>query len=253
MNEGFPETKSNIDALKSEHLKEGAHPIMASLDSAEKFPLIPHLHDILDVDLYAGVTEMVNNGFKKEGSEDYIISPIDKNDKFSHSFANCTGVVVVGLEEASGEHISFMSHQNPEYILNEKRARFILDLHHRLEEIRKRCEKGTIDAVMIGGRYARVKNYGQSDSDRNIFIQEYIDSIKLISDEIQKNLGFYPVVIGGPKLSPAYDSVTFDTQERRLHMQREGKPVLGFLESFSSHDIETIRKTWNPGEWGLPI
>jgi hypothetical protein len=247
--------ESDIDVLRSEHLKEGIRPIIASVESINTFPVMPNPGDVVYVDLYANKEEVLKNGLKKEGNEDYVISQVDENDKFSHSFADCTGIIAVGLETKSGHNISFMSHQNPEYFLNKKVVKFVVDLQHSLGEIKNRCEEGTIDVIIIGGRYAKVRDYGQSNvPDKDIFIREYINSIKLISGNVRDELGFYPVIIGGPKLSPSYDNVFLDTQNRRLYIKRNNeKSTPDFLESFNADDIDEVSKSWKPGEWGLPI
>jgi len=253
MKEGLPQTNDTIDELKVEHLNDGIQPIMASLEGVDISPIIPDPKKVVHVDLYANDEEVFSNRLKKEGSEDYVISSVDESDKFSHSFADCTGVIAVGLETKSGNNISFLSHQSPTYFLHDKKVQFIKDLQEKLEEIKAKCKKGTIDVVMIGGRYAKVRDYGQPEDDRGLYIKEYVDSIKLVSDEIRTVLGFYPVIIGGPKLSPAHDSVMFNTKERRLHLQRGGgRQESGFLTSFSSKNLDEVSKSWKPGLWGLP-
>jgi len=255
MKEGLVQTKK-IDTLKSEHLNDGVKPIIACLETAGQSSSPPEMPNtgIEFVDLYGDNRELHEQGFKKEGKEDYIISPINSNSKFSVEFADCTGIVAVGSEIISGNNISFMSHQNPSYFLTEKREKFIADLRERLEEIKRKSQKGTIDVVIFGGRYSKTRDFKESDPLRNIFIQEYIDSIKLLSAEINKELGFYPTVIVGPKLSPSEDSVAFNNENRRLYVTRSEKGLSSdFLQSFNAEDIEEVRKSWKPGEWGLPI
>ncbi len=113
------------------------------------------------------------------------MSPIDNLDKLSRSFYNCTGAVVTGKDKNTSENISFLSHQDPEYFLDEeKKFRFARDLKRQIEELRRRSIEGSIDAVILGG---------QSTG------KEYVESIKLLGHEISDLLGFEPVVITGPK------------------------------------------------------
>lgn len=196
---------------------------------------------------------MRKEGFLKTGTEGYVISPIEKINLSSNEFADCTGVVVVGLEIEGGGNIAFISHQNPDHFLNGDKDAFVKDFQYRLREIKDRCEEGTIDAVLFSGRFAHVREYKEDSPERNLFIQEYITSIKLLSEQIYKVLSFYPEVIIGPKLSPATDTVTFDTQNRRLFLTRDGENSMGFVGSYNAKDIDEASMKWKPGEWSLPI
>lgn len=237
------------------HLIEGVSPIIACVENIGTHEPSAHseLPDVKLVSLYGDETLMKKEGFLKAGVEGYVISPIEKINLSSNEFADCTGTIVVGIEVESGENIAFMSHQNPDHFLNGDKEDFIRDLQYRLREIKDRCKEGTIDVVLFGGRFSHIRGYKESDPYRKIFIQDYIDSIKLLSKQIQEALGFSPEVIVGPKLSPSTDTVTFDTQNRRLFLTRHDKNSSDFVESYNAKDIDTVSKTWKPGEWSAPI
>jgi hypothetical protein len=251
--EGISRQEKNV-ADKNKYLNEGIKPIFVCIESSADRPSDYHgLNHIEPVNLYGDAQMMKEMGYIKEGIDAWVISPIENSNFSSNEFANCTGAVVVGSEIEAGENIAFMSHQNPDYFLKDKKDKFIADFQQRLGDMGKRCARGTIDAVLFSGRFAHVKEYKQLGLERSMFIQEYVDSIKLLSEQIYETLGFHPEVIVGPKLSPAYDTVTFDTQNRRLYLTRHDKKPTDFVQSFNAKDIETVSKTWKPGEWGLPI
>ena len=237
------------------HLIEGVSPIVACVENIGTHEPSAHseLPDVKLVSLYGDETLMREEGYLKTGVEGYVISPIEKVNLSSNEFADCTGAIVVGIETESGENIAFISHQNPDHFLNGDKEAFIKDFQYRLKEIKDRCKEGTIDVVLFSGRFANVREYKESNPDRKFFIQEYINSIKLLSEQIYEVLNFYPEVIVGPKLSPSTDTVTFNTQNRRLFLTRHNKNSSDFVESYNAKDIDDISKTWKPGEWSLPI
>ena len=247
------EPKENISWPN--HLIEGVNPIIACVENINTTEPSSHneLPNVKFVSLYGDETMMRKEGFLKAGTEGYVISPIEKINLSSNEFADCTGAIVVGLKKESGENIAFISHQNPDHFLNGDKESFIKDFQYRLKEIKDKCKEGTIDVVLFSGRFAHVREYEESNPDRNFFIKEYIDSIKLLSEQIHQILNFYPEVIVGPKLSPATDTVTFNTQNRRLFLTRHDKNSTDFVESYNAKDIDDVSKTWKPGEWSLPI
>jgi len=80
----------------------------------------------------------------------YVISPVDDTDKYSKSYRNCTGLIVTGKEKGTGKNISFMSHQSPLIFSWKMPSGFQEDLAKQIQEIKDRCEDGTIDAVIVG-------------------------------------------------------------------------------------------------------
>ncbi len=206
------------------------------------------------VNIDANPEEKLEEGFSGEYVRPhwaYVMSPIDTANKFSVRYANCTGIIVVGTDLETGQNVSFLTHQNPSYFLHDSK-KFVEDLHARFSKLKDTCIPGTIDAVLFGGKFANVREVEDpAHPIHKIEQEDYIESIRLASKEIQEYLGFSPTVIVGPKLNPAEDVAVFDTQERRLFLERLGKNEPGFVNNFESKDIDTVAKSFKPGRWGL--
>lgn len=252
MKENLGALKS-ANSLKSEHLIKGVKPIMACVGSygdygisEEETFLKEHFDkpsdDVHNIDYYDDVFTNANKNFLG-GGRTWTISIIDNLNKFSEKFFNCTGLIVTGKDKVTGKNISFLSHQDPNKFLSWKMGDFIDHLRQRLKEIQNRCEKGTIDTVIIGGSYPAT---GISSMYSNLPRQNYLDSIKLLSLEVEQVLGFEPVVINGPKMECSayndYDTVYFDNENRRLYFVRpKVNPDTG---SFTQTSIDKEKKKW---------
>lgn len=232
------------------HLKEGVPAIMACIGTPEEFRestgpeagLWKYASDIPEadnVDYHGHPDVLVKQNFKNRGKDSYVISPIDSLDKFSRSFVNCTGLLVVGCDKKTGENISFLSHEYPEYFLDSKTNRnsFLSDLRERLAELKERCGEGTIDAAIVGGNYFTT---GRKPKD---FQKDYLESIELLSAETAKALGFEPVVMTGPKVISGGEDVFYENKTRRLHILR---PEVGdsSTESFAPGAAKDQEKKW---------
>ncbi len=242
--------------VKSEHLKEGVRPIVACVGTPEQFRQNPSTESealeisghgygvkfwetpgVHNVDYDGDSKDLRSQGFKNAGEATYVISTVDGLDKFSGGFKNCTGVVVAGTDKKTGENISFLTHEDPAYFLNGKdnKKGFTKDLRERLEELRKRSVEGTIDAVMVGGSYFH-------DDPR--YIEDYRNSIQLLSAEVSKVLGFEPTVMTGPKVDTTEaDAVFYDNKNKRLYIIREhvGKAS---TQGFSPKDLGEQEQKW---------
>jgi hypothetical protein len=246
----------------NEHLKEGISPIMACVGKPQDFKHeekiirffcreINHAHDL---DWGENFEELKEEGFENDGSDSYLISPLDSLDKYSKNYFNCTGLILSGKEKGSGKNISFMTHQNPEYFLIDNGKNFLKDLIKKIKELKERCEDKTIDAAVVGGSYSKVRDFKEPDPKRDIFIQEYLKSIKFLSEKIKKEIGFEPIVIVGPKTEPGSDIVFYENDTKRLYLMRNrGGGGFDSAESFLPSELEEKRKKWKPGEWSLPI
>lgn len=204
-----------INALHSEHLKEGIKPIMAGLIDLENLDeeSVQRINEIRDsgenVDWFENSSALKERGMKNPAAFTYVISGIDGKNKFSESYGPCTGVALVGIDKKTGENISFLSHQDPEQFLAKYKNKFSHDLSKSIEKMIHECEPGTVDAVVFGG----------SADDP----YEYIDSIKLLGEICKEELGFEPVVLTGPNdyyWKGGRTHVYFDTENRRLHIVR---------------------------------
>lgn len=232
------------------HLKDGVKAIIACVGTPDQFRensgietelkgvfrIVPKKSGASNIDYYGDPTKLTEQNFKNAGRYSYVISPADGFDKFSGEFANCTGLVVTGQDKSTGENISFLSHQDPGYFLAEKTNsnQFVEDLRQRLKELKERSVEGTIDAVIVGGNY-----FTESEG----FLKNYLESIKLLSEEISKILGFQPIVMTGPKTTSGRDHVFYDNKNRRLYIMR---PNVGddTTKSFSPSEIKDQEKKW---------
>lgn len=246
----FQKSPEPINTLKSEHLKAGVSPIIAGIGTPEQFKENPgdekkvfqniaqNSANILNVDYYENPENLSKQHIKNAGQYTYVISPIDGADKFSASFKDCTGLVVTGQDKETGENISFLSHQDPHYFLRseDNRNSFADDLKRQLETLKKRSERETVDAVIVGGNY-----FKESEAYR----KQYLESIVLLSKEIKGVLGFEPVVMTGPKTiyGPGTDNIFYDNKHRRLYIMR---PEIGedSTKSFIASGIKDQEKKW---------
>lgn len=198
--------------------------------------------------------EQKEEGFIGEFRENlwaYIISPIDSSDKFSLKYAECTGMVVVGTDKETGENISFLSHQNPNFFLLYDDLNFFTELKKKVQEIKDRCEPDSFDAIMFGGKFANVKDFPDGHAIHEIDKEMYLKSIESVSGTINSILGFNPEIISGPKFNPAYDHVVFRNNDRRLHLFRFSKES-DFIRNFNPDEVRELSKGWKPGQWALP-
>jgi hypothetical protein len=230
------------DTLKSEHLAEGIRPIMACVGTSKRYTKeIEAISDAAEIESaghkiewYAHPKESKVSGFKTAGERTYVISTIDGKPKFTKALFACTSIAAVGKDVGSGAELSFLSHQAPKELLEEKNVdKFIVDLRERLEELKERCQPGTIDIVVSGGM---VYN---NDS--------YAESMKILDSVVKEVFGFSPVVIVGPKKRDSSwdqcDNIYLDTANRRLYVVRPSKSEL-YNNSFRANEIDEAEKSW---------
>ncbi|MCX6736221.1 MAG: hypothetical protein NTZ13_04010 [Candidatus Parcubacteria bacterium] len=255
-----------INPLKSEHLNEGIKPIIACINSMseeeeeKKFGKFRELvytdntRGIRNVDFYGDPIELSRKGFKNVGEYTYVISTIDDANKFSEEFKNCTGVIVTGQDKNTGKDISFLSHEDPWFFVEQEGGtkKFTEDLRAQLLEIKNRCIPGTIDAVIAGGNYFKQINETELYTKR--YRDNYQKSIEILSKEISDILGFEPAVIIGPKALGGSDKMFYDNAGRQLHIYRR-KTGDETSESYIPRDFEKKKEDWekspdHPTRWG---
>ncbi|MFA6565670.1 MAG: hypothetical protein WCT48_02915 [Candidatus Paceibacterota bacterium] len=244
-----PHSTEYKNALKSEHLNKGIKPIIACVDTYDNMEDLGEFEELLfsddtreveSVNFYANPEKLAEKDFKNAGYQTYVISAIDNTDKFSKTFGDCTGTVVTGQDKETKEDISFVSHEEPNFFTKEHPEKFSEDFRLRLQEIKKRCIPGTIDAVIMGGNYY-VDVVGE-EFDNN-HRDNYRNSIDILSKEISDVLGFEPPIITGPKLSGGEDHILYRNGQRRLHVLR---PQTGKAssESYLPKDFAEQEKKW---------
>jgi hypothetical protein len=125
--------EEEVNTLKSEHLNEEIRPIIACIGKladfydenggvVEKIFKRPEDDDTIEnVDYYGDHESLNNKNYKNPSQWSYVISPINYKDKISSSYKDCTGVAISGVEKETGKNISFLSHQDPQYFLSEKK------------------------------------------------------------------------------------------------------------------------------------
>lgn len=242
------------------HLKEGVPAIMACVGTPDNFRLNPgaekfaFYEDVSDipgahnVDYRGNPSNLERNNFKNSGRYSYVISPVDALDKFSKDFYDCTGLVATGYDKKTGENMSLLSHEDPSYFLKYETS-FLADLGQRLTELKEKCAEGTIDAAIIGGKYPDsgdtkdARDLREDYKDARDLREDYLASIKLLSGEVSKILGFEPIVITGPKGIPGSDNIFYENKSRRLYISR---PEVGneTTESFKPSDLKKQKKKW---------
>ena len=238
----------SVNALKSEHLNAGVRPIIAGVGTREDFQdkeqtmaeMFSKNDDTVDnVNYYGNHKRLTRRNFKNPSDWSYVISPISDKDKMSCGYLNCTGVAVSGADKKTGKNISFLSHQDPKYFLEEENMdMFLKDMKEQTIEMKERCVSGTIDAVIFGGNYFT----GGNAFDEG-YRKRYENSIKTLSSGLGSILGFAPPVIVGPKMEEYGEDVYFDNANRRLYMVR---PKVGnsTTESYLPKDINEQEKKW---------
>lgn len=253
-----------INPLKNEHLKEGIKPIIGgvydrhNLDRDTEYFLDNFKREAEFVNFGAGEKNLKENRMLNSGKDTYVISPCDSKNKYSLSYLDCTGVVVVGLDKETGKNVSFLSHQNPESFLNDEevRSKFKKDLLSDLDTMYSRCLPNTIDIVVFGGK----KETDLPIPDDNFKIgfdnidefmkgpyDDYAKSLRFLNFVISQKVGFSPVAMIGPSdnfKTPYHGlSVYFDNENRRLYMLRpkqESENNEPFLASDVYNQVEKI-------------
>ncbi|MCC7160562.1 hypothetical protein IT399_02500 [Candidatus Nomurabacteria bacterium] len=150
------------------------------------------------------------------GKSTYVISTIDELNKFEKEIYMCTVLIVVGKDKNSGQNVSFVSHQYPGEFLNDKKKDFIDHLQQRLLEFKEKCEKETIEAVIVGGKdYKPLKT-------NDPMTEWYTESIKLLEGQVEHILKIKAKTVNGPKHNHEErpDLAIFETQKRKLYLIR---------------------------------
>ncbi len=206
----------------AEHLKEGVPPIIAGVGTFSDFN--EGEYELTKKIKGGASAEHVNYDGSPENNEHqkkdkmYVISDLNGRNKFSENYHNCLGTVVAGNEKGTGRPISILSHQNS-YLADaewqeEAQKRFIADMSESLQDLKEKCEEGTVDAAIFGGVYPK------SDSEK----KNYLKSVEMINRMIERELGFSATVVVTPKLTEdgvnGNDHAYYDNSTRRLFLIR---------------------------------
>ena len=258
-NEELPKKEKPI-ILKFEHLSKGFNPIISglydrnNLDKETKYFLDRFKKNAEFINFDYSPTKAKENRMHNSGIKTYMISSVSEKDKYSSSYFNCTGVIVVGADKETGKNISFLSHQDPEEFLEDKEvgSKFKRDLSKDIDDLKSRCIPGSIDAIFFGGNKEDVSDnapdenfrFGIDDID-DFFkgpFDEYIKSIKYLNYNIKQKIGFSPVVISGPndnlKTNDHSLEVYFDNENRRLYIIKPKQEKNSKNEAFEADKVE---------------
>lgn len=171
------------------------------------------------------------NNLRNAGESTYVISESNKKDKYSKRYCNCTGIAIVGEKKDSNKQISFMSHQDPYNFLSNNKTKFTQDLVEAIKEIKNKTKKGSVDAVVFGGKA------GNGD--------EYERSIRFITNILSQEFDFEPTVMTGPN-TRIYENSTkvyFDTQNRRLWIVRPAQKSEA-NENYVPNELDKKSRKW---------
>ena len=244
-----------------EYLRQDIQPIMTSIgmsnehqDESGKLQrlfrneTVPGVEDLF---FAANPRELSEKSILNGGDMTYLISQIDNKDKFSMGYFNCTGLIVIGRDKVNHENISFMSHEDPDRFLKDKKDQFLQDLSTRLDDLKAQCEEGTIDAVIIGGNYMKDRTTLSSDeSGLSVQVEssmaDYVKSINLLNEVVVHKLGFQPFVPIGPKTTDGCDSIFLDNKNRRVFIGRS-ETDMPVHPGYEAHNIqhETEKGKWS--------
>ena len=196
----------------------------------------------LDIDTSSDILlEIQENteGFQASKNLGFTMTPLGRSNKFDREMYSCMDMLAVGRDRKTGNNISFKSHNFPVRLLAHDRQEFVQALEGRLAELKSRCDLNTIDAVLIGGQYAP----GTSSQGRPAK-EEFLETVKLISDIVKNILGFEPVFVDGPKIEfTDPDKFVFDNDNRRLYFSRD--KAVKRTRDFNPSDVDNQIKKWN--------
>lgn len=181
-----------------------------------------------------------NEGFKHDGPESYLISPISEANLFSDKYLDCTGIIAIATDRETNKEVAFLSHQDPKYIIHggeDKADKFSAALKASINEIKKRAKQGTLDIAIVGG------NYDRTDPS-SYYSKSYIDAIQFLGKVIEEETDVCPTVLTGPNvLIGSGTDILVDTQTRTILIDRSTQP-LEFETSYTSSNIKEVEKTW---------
>lgn len=213
--------KNNNEVSTIKHLENGFKPItICSADQNTHFDNRMEIESPQDIYLADLIESAEDINFKNpalekniltQGPYTYVISELSETPKKSLGYINCTGLVATGIDDKTGNNISFISHQEPRRIKDMFPREFKQDLLLRLGELKERSIAGSLDIVIVGGNDVPEKE-GTT--------QNYTNTINILSGIIEEKVNMKPVIAMGPKEKIGQDSIIYDTQKRNLYVSK---------------------------------
>ncbi len=200
------------EKLDSWPLIEGVKPIRICVGRHEYFEYLDNAIEDPNTHFLDWNNNIQNTSSEYSDRNKYGImtTSIDSSDKYSPEYLNCTGILLVG-ENASGETISCLTHQNSVYIADSN----LIDIFNAkilklFEDFKNQTQSGTVEILTFGGNLLCPKS-------RNFLHRNINEKCISVFNQIPRN-------IFGPKIEDSYDdlgdSVFFDTKNRRLFFMR---------------------------------
>ena len=185
--------------------------------------------------------ELAENGFKQDGIESYLISPISERDWFSDHYFSCTAVIGMGRDAKTGQELSFLSHQDPNYFVDggpQKAEKFKRALARTLKELKARSEEGSVDVSLLGGNFSAEAEEGDYKH------HQYLQSIAKLREIVQESLEFDPQVLAGPNNNLGSETaITVETAKRKVWLERS-RQAPEFDQPFMANQLEEQAKKW---------
>ncbi len=164
-----------------------------------------------------------------------VVSPLDKTNKISEGYINCQGEYGIGFDEDQEAFISFLTHQNPARLEDEKAAAHLRDLIvSRIEELLECCCPGSVKIYGFGGRW----DLPDIEKER----AQYVRGVNFMND-CARIAGFDHLMIeGGPTPIAKKNRKNFYSQTQAgkallVRQQSRDEALIKFDEPFKASDV----------------
>lgn len=229
--------------VHSVHLSPGVKPILACVypweDRNKLFEGVTQIcQEPEQVDYYADPQANHRRGHLHNGSQTYVISSVSGNVKISTTYKDCTGLVVVGDSSDGSGVLSLLTHQDPRHFVRGSGAmqkKWVTDVTTRLTELRDRCRAGSIDCLIVGGKFLSYDTLNKPD------LYDFSKSLECMHAVVVDTLGFEPVCLLPPGESCEEADVILETQNKRLHVVRCQHPYATSLPYTLSQLPKVVR------------
>lgn len=238
----------------------------------EKVNQIKRTSNYLDYEKAQKQDELWEQGILSGGDKTYVFSQTNKQDKYSDNYLDCTGLLIAGKRKKDKEKISFITHQDPKFFIENKenKKHFKNKLNEKLASFLEECDLEAINPIIFGGNLLEDKRedvfdenfvLGRDDvEDVDKYFPDkyrtYLDSVNFLDFVISEKTKIHPKVALGPNdnwesASNFYGenrhalSAYFDNKEMKLYLIG---PTRIYPESFSADEIYQKTEEYKNGE-----